>query len=160
MFAARPGGWTHRLTTFGLQPLPGHERFSDDGRGLIGTLRADNNTFLLDLDSGWYDSLILDRPPSRMGLVPGTDWIWFAHPHPLGSLSLLGVGQVVAAPEYDPLAGDDRLAYFQLDGGLEIDELLEGLSLGAGLPGRLRHPGVRSEPTACAVAPLARPAGG
>lgn len=92
--AVRPegaGGWTHRLSTFGLQTLPGHERFSDDGRGLVGTLRADNNTFLLDLDSGWYDSLILDRPPSRLGLVPGSDWIWFAHPHPLGSLTLVAM---------------------------------------------------------------------
>ncbi len=44
-------------------------------------------------------------------------------------LSLLGAGQVVAAPEFDPLAGDDGLAYFQIEGGLEIDELLEGLSL-------------------------------
>ena len=81
--------WSHRLSTFGLQTLPGAERFSADGRGLVGTFSADNNTFLLDLDSGWYDSLILDRAPERLGLVPGTDWIWFAHDHPLGSLTLV-----------------------------------------------------------------------
>ncbi len=44
-------------------------------------------------------------------------------------VSLLGVGQVVADPEYDTLSADDGLALFNLELGLELPELLEGLGL-------------------------------
>lgn len=44
-------------------------------------------------------------------------------------VSLLGVGQVVADPEYDALSGDDGLALFNLELGLELPELLEGFGL-------------------------------
>ncbi len=44
-------------------------------------------------------------------------------------VSLLGAGQVVAAPEFDPLASGDGLVLFQLELGLEIDEFVDGLSL-------------------------------
>jgi len=58
-----------------------------------------------------------------LGLLTGTTQARDYH------LSLLGVGQVVADREYDPLSGDDGLALFNLEFGLELPEVTEGLSL-------------------------------
>jgi hypothetical protein len=48
------------------------------------------------------------------------------------TVTLSGSGQVVAQREFDALADDDGLALFHLEFGLELPELLEGLSLELG----------------------------
>jgi DNA-binding beta-propeller fold protein YncE len=91
----RPEGssrWTHRISTFGLQSEPRAWAFDGDGQGMLGSFQAGNNSFLLDLASGQYASLALDRAPLAMGTLPGTDLAWFQHAHPLGSLSLVPLG--------------------------------------------------------------------
>lgn len=45
------------------------------------------------------------------------------------SFSALVSGQIVAEPSFDPLARHDTLALAHLEVGVELDELLEGLSL-------------------------------
>jgi hypothetical protein len=44
-------------------------------------------------------------------------------------VSVCGTGHIVAAREYDPLSGDDALGLAHVELGMELEELLPGLSL-------------------------------
>jgi len=45
------------------------------------------------------------------------------------TVSVCGTGHVVAQREYDPLSADDALGLVHIELGMELEELLEGLSL-------------------------------
>lgn len=92
--ATQPAGssrWTYRISTFGLQSVPDLHAFDEGGEGMLGSLSGGKAVFLLDLVTGWYATLELDRPAAAMGVIPGTDVAWFQHAHPLGSLTLVSL---------------------------------------------------------------------
>ena len=81
--------WTHRISSFGLSTEPEVHAFTQDGEAMLGAFKLGNTTFLLDLIDGQYQTMRLDEAPLAVGVVPGTDWAWFQHAHPLGSISLV-----------------------------------------------------------------------
>jgi hypothetical protein len=58
------------------------------------------------------------------------------------AVSVCGTGHIVAQREYDPLSADDALGLAHVELGMELEELLPGLSL---------------EPTAAICSPAAIP---
>jgi hypothetical protein len=82
------GRLTHRIATYSLDAKLNSFTFADDRRTMLAALQLSPSTFQLDLETGGYGALELDRRPVSAGLVPGSAWSYFQHQHPLGSLTL------------------------------------------------------------------------
>lgn len=87
-FDQTTGRLDHRVATYSLDtPLAVHA-FRGQDATMVAALDDSRDAFVLDLDTGGYAAMQVGRAPTRAGWVPGTDWTWVQHPHPLGSITL------------------------------------------------------------------------
>jgi len=81
------GKLSHQVATYALEDRPAGYVFSGDV--MLAVLEAGPVAFRLELSTGAYRSMELDRDPLGMGLVPGSGMSYVLHAHPLGSLTLI-----------------------------------------------------------------------
>jgi len=98
------GKYTPRVATYFLSGAMRSYAFTGQGMEMLAALEEQATAFLLDLDTGEYHSVLLDRQAVAAGLVPRADTAYFMHAHPLGSLTLV------------PLAGFDRARAVTIEG--------------------------------------------
>ena len=83
------GRYSHRIATYSVDKLLSAYTFGTDGISMLGALSASEISFVLDLETGEYESLRLDKAPVGVGLVPASNWAYFQHANPLGSLTFV-----------------------------------------------------------------------
>jgi hypothetical protein len=83
------GKYTHRIATYALTKDISSFAFTGNGMNMLASLYSDTVTFVLDLDSGEYLAMELDKQPLATGLIPKTNWSYFHHAHPLGSVTFV-----------------------------------------------------------------------
>ena len=83
------GRYSHRIATYSVDQLLSGYTFGTDGISMLGALSTSEISFVLDLQTGEYDSMRLDKAPVGVGLVPASSWAYFQHANPLGSLTFV-----------------------------------------------------------------------
>jgi hypothetical protein len=83
------GRYTHRIATYSVDQVLSAYTFGADGISMLGALSTSENSFVLDLQTGEYESMRLDKAPVGVGLVPASNWAYFQHANPLGSLTFV-----------------------------------------------------------------------
>jgi len=85
------GKYKHQMLTYTLQSSLSSYTFFENNDILLGSIQNSTNSFLLQLHSGKYSSLQLDKKPIAVGWIPNTSWIFFQQAHPLGSLTFVPI---------------------------------------------------------------------
>ncbi|MFC1654288.1 hypothetical protein ACFL2F_00670 [Myxococcota bacterium] len=83
------GRYSHRIATYSVDKVLQGYTFGTDGISMLGALSTSEITFVLDLETGEYESMRLDKAPVGVGLVPASNWAFFQHANPLGSLTFV-----------------------------------------------------------------------
>jgi hypothetical protein len=83
------GRYSHRIATYSVDRVLSGYAFGADGVSMLGALGTSEISFVLDLQTGEYESIWLDKAPVGVGLVPASNWAYFQHANPLGSLTFV-----------------------------------------------------------------------
>lgn len=83
------GRYSHRIATYSVDQALSAYTFGADWTSMLGAISSSETSFVLDLQTGEYESLRLDEAPVGVGLVPASNWAYFQHAHPLGSLTFV-----------------------------------------------------------------------
>jgi hypothetical protein len=87
------GRYSHRIATYSVDQALCAFAFGADGISMLGALGYTDTSFLLDLKTGEYETMRLDKAPVGVGLVPASGWAYFQHANPLGSLTFVPTGR-------------------------------------------------------------------